>query len=189
MRSSSRLPGARSAGAAAAQAESACGRSPLAAVAAGVVVRGARCLRSKSSLSASSKAVPIVCEVSRADHIESFRTMMVPGFPNFFMLLGPNSATGHTSALIMIESCARYVMQCLELMDRKNIAHMEPKAALTARYNARLQRDMNQMVFSGGCNAWYTDDEDRNFTLWPYSALRFLIEQWRPKRSDFSTSS
>ena len=44
------------------------------------------------------------------------------------------------------------------------------------RYNDRLQKDMQKMVFSGGCNAWYTDSHDRNFTLWPYSALRFLAE-------------
>lgn len=120
-----------------------------------------------------------------ADHVESFRTMMVPGFPNFFMLLGPNSATGHTSALIMIESCARYVIQCLGLLERRRISHIEPTEAVTARYNARLQRDMGRMVFSGGCNAWYTDEADRNFTLWPYSAFRFLFEQWKPRPSDF----
>lgn len=120
-----------------------------------------------------------------ADHVESFRTMMVPGFPNFFMLLGPNSATGHTSALIMIESCARYVIQCLALLERRRIEHLEPRSAVAARYNARLQQDMDNMVFSGGCNSWYTDDSDRNFTLWPYSAFRFLLEQWKPRPSDF----
>ncbi len=54
-----------------------------------------------------------------------------------------------------------------------------------ARYNDRLQKDMQKMVFSGGCNAWYTDSHDRNFTLWPYSALRFLAEQWNLKRDEF----
>jgi len=52
-------------------------------------------------------------------------------------------------------------------------------------YNRRLQRDMQRMVFSGGCNSWYTDATDYNYTLWPYSALRFLAEQWQPKRDEF----
>jgi cation diffusion facilitator CzcD-associated flavoprotein CzcO len=120
-----------------------------------------------------------------ADHVESFRTLMVPGFPNFFMLLGPNSATGHTSALIMIESQAQYVVHALQMMDRQQLVHIDPDPAVVARYNARLQNDMQRMVFSGGCNAWYTDANDRNFTLWPYSAMRFLAELWKPKRDEF----
>lgn len=119
------------------------------------------------------------------DRVESFRTVMVSGFPNFFMLLGPNSATGHTSALIMIESQAQYVMRSLEFMARHELAYIDPDPDVVRRYNDRLQKDMQKMVFSGGCNAWYTDSHDRNFTLWPYSALRFLAEQWNLKRDEF----
>jgi cation diffusion facilitator CzcD-associated flavoprotein CzcO len=119
------------------------------------------------------------------DHVQSFRTMMVPGFPNFFMLLGPNSATGHTSALIMIESQVQYVLRCLQFMNRHDIQHLDPDPEVTARYNERLQKDMQNMVFSGGCSAWYTDDSDYNFTLWPYSAARFLVEQSRLHPREF----
>ena len=120
-----------------------------------------------------------------SEHVESFRTIMVPGFPNFFLLLGPNSATGHTSALIMIESQAMYAVQCIEWMEREGIREIDPDPDVVARYNERLQRDMQRMVFSGGCNAWYTDSSDRNYTLWPYSALRFLFEQWRVDPGEF----
>ncbi|MGF1453970.1 MAG: flavin-containing monooxygenase [Alphaproteobacteria bacterium] len=122
------------------------------------------------------------------DRVESFRTMMVPGFPNFFMLLGPNSATGHTSALIMIESQADYVLSCIKLMNRKKIEHLDPKQDVTAAYNQRLQDDMKDMVFASGCNAWYTDDNDSNFTLWPYSAWRFIREQSRVQLKEFEVT-
>jgi hypothetical protein len=56
---------------------------------------------------------------------------------------------------------------------------------MVVRYSKRLQRAMQRMVFSGGCNAWYTDSSDRNYKLWPYSALRFLAEQWKPKAAEF----
>jgi cation diffusion facilitator CzcD-associated flavoprotein CzcO len=112
-------------------------------------------------------------------HVQAYRTLMVPGFPNFFMLLGPNSATGHTSALIMIEEQARYVTRCLRLMERKGYRHVEPSAEATDRFNRRLQGAMQRMVFSGGCGSWYTDDTDFNFTLWPYSAARFVAESLR----------
>jgi cation diffusion facilitator CzcD-associated flavoprotein CzcO len=122
-----------------------------------------------------------------SERVNSFRTIMVPGFPNFFLLLGPNSATGHTSALIMIESQTQYVLQCLDWMEREGISQLDPDPQIVADYNARLQRDLKKMVFSGGCNAWYTDDKDQNFTLWPYSAARFIAEQRRPRKSEFRT--
>ena len=56
-----------------------------------------------------------------------------------------------------------------------------PDPDVVRRYNDRLQKDMQKMVFSGGCNAWYTDSHDRNFTLWPYSALRFLDGAMEPQ--------
>ena len=119
------------------------------------------------------------------DKVETFRTIMVPGFPNFFLLLGPNSATGHTSALIMIESQVQYILKCLKLMERENMSHLDPAPDVVTKYNARLQRDMKRMVFSGGCNAWYTDAHDRNYTLWPYSACRFLAELLSVKKAEF----
>lgn len=120
-----------------------------------------------------------------ADKITSFRTMMVPGFPNFFMLLGPNSATGHTSALIMIESQARYVIKCLSFMEKEDVRQLDPDPDFTRAYNERLQKDIKKMVFHGGCNAWYTDDNDHNYTLWPYSATRFIWELRKFNESEF----
>ena len=73
-------------------------------------------------------------------------------------------------------------------MDRHNLKHLDPDPVITARYNERLQKDMQHMVFSGGCNAWYTDDNDRNFTLWPYSAARFLLEQRRVHPAEFRSA-
>jgi cation diffusion facilitator CzcD-associated flavoprotein CzcO len=123
-----------------------------------------------------------------SERVESFRTLMVPGFPNFFLLLGPNSATGHTSALIMIESAADYVIECLKLMARERLRTIEPRAEATVRFNRRLQRGMRRMVFSSGCNAWYTDDNDFNFTLWPYSAMRYVAEMRHPLRDELEST-
>lgn len=122
------------------------------------------------------------------DHIYSFRTLMVPSFPNFFMLLGPNSGTGHTSALIMIESQVEYVMKCLHLMEKEQISLIDPLSEFTQSYNDRLQRDMLNMVFHGGCGAWYTDEQDHNFTLWPYSATRFQWELRKVRKSELVLS-
>jgi len=123
------------------------------------------------------------------DKVDSFRTMMVPGFPNFFMMLGPNSATGHTSALIMIESAVEYVIKCMEFMSANGLKQIDPDPVVVAQYNNRLQRDMKKMVFAGGCDAWYTDENDYNFTLWPYSAARFVFEQHKVDPNDFQSTT
>jgi len=119
------------------------------------------------------------------DKVDSHRTMMVPGFPNFFLMLGPNSATGHTSALIMIESAANYIVECLRLLNSSHLVELDPDPSVVANYNARLQQDIKKLVFSDGCGAWYTDDNDYNFTLWPYSAARFIWEQASVKPGEF----
>ena len=121
-----------------------------------------------------------------SNKVSALRTMMVPGFPNFFMMLGPNSATGHTSALIMIESTVDYVIKCMEFMNSHKVSHLDPDPVEVSRYNARLQKDLRKMIFSGGCGAWYTDDRDFNFTLWPYSAARFIWEQARVEPKEFA---
>jgi cation diffusion facilitator CzcD-associated flavoprotein CzcO len=53
----------------------------------------------------------------------------VTGFPNFFMLLGPNTGLGHNSVVLMIEAQVRYTMKCLKLMKRRNqrVLEVRPK--------------------------------------------------------------
>ncbi len=118
------------------------------------------------------------------DRVRSLRTMMMPGFPNFFFLVGPNSGTGHTSILIMTESQVDYVLQCLDLLRRDGARLVEPTVEATEAFTQRMQHDMAPMVFGGGCDAWYTDANDYNFTLWPHSAFRFVFEQAKPLRRE-----
>ena len=123
------------------------------------------------------------------NRITAYRSVMVPGYPNLFFLLGPNSGTGHTSALIMIESQVQFVIKSLNTMRRKGIKYLEPSAEKTDKFNARIQKDMKKMVFHSGCNAWYTNEKDENFTLWPYSAARFVTEMKTFKSKDLVGTS
>ena len=84
-----------------------------------------------------------------AERVTSFRTVMVPGFPNFFMLLGTKTATGHTLCAIMVESAA----VCGEVRGLHGAGRTRHSLIRTgrARKTMRLRRDMKHMVFSGGC--------------------------------------
>jgi cation diffusion facilitator CzcD-associated flavoprotein CzcO len=98
----------------------------------------------------------------------------VAGFPNFFMLLGPNTGLGHTSIVYMIESQLAHVLECLQAMDRNDLAALEVREDAQAEFNARVQAQMKDTVWtSGGCMSWYIDEHGRNTTLWPDFTWRY----------------
>jgi cation diffusion facilitator CzcD-associated flavoprotein CzcO len=104
------------------------------------------------------------------------RTVAVPGFPNFFMLLGPGSGLGHSSIIFMVEQQVRYVMQCLrKLVGRRTI---EPRPDAAARFDAALQRGLAGTIWQAGCSSWYQDQNGKITTLWPHSTIRY----WRDMR-------
>jgi cation diffusion facilitator CzcD-associated flavoprotein CzcO len=119
------------------------------------------------------------------DRIAAHRTLMVPGFPNLFLLLGPNSGLGHNSVILMIEAQVEYVLKAMALLDRHRSCWMDPRPAAARQFNDALQRALARTVFGGGCDAWYTDAKDQNFTLWPWSTPRYYLAIRQPRVSEF----
>ena len=98
----------------------------------------------------------------------------VAGFPNMFIMTGPNTGLGHSSMVFMIESQLAYVMSALKAMDRQGLLEVEVRANVQQRFNERLQRKMAGTVWAqGGCNSWYMDENGRNPTLWPYYTWQY----------------
>ncbi len=91
----------------------------------------------------------------------------VHGFPNLFLLIGPNTGLGHTSMIYMIESQLNYILDCLRLMDRQRIHAVEVRPEAQAAFNDEVQQRMQGTVWVSGCASWYLDAHGRNSTLWP----------------------
>jgi hypothetical protein len=92
----------------------------------------------------------------------------VAGFPNLFLVPGPNTGLGHTSVIFMIESQVSYVLDALRYLDRERAAAVEVRPDAQASFNAEVDRRMRGTVWtSGGCRSWYLDATGRNSTLWP----------------------
>jgi len=92
----------------------------------------------------------------------------VAGFPNFFMLLGPNTGIGHTSAVFMAEAQIAHVREALAFLRRHGAAAVEPRPEAQAAFVAEVDRRGEGTVWtSGGCKSWYLDETGRNSTLWP----------------------
>jgi cyclohexanone monooxygenase len=82
------------------------------------------------------------------------------------MLYGPNTNLGHNSIVFMLECQVAHVMRCLRKARAANAAAIEVGETPFGRYNARLQRRMQQTVFVG-CSNWYVDAQGRHTINWP----------------------
>jgi len=90
----------------------------------------------------------------------------VPGFPNFFMIYGPNTNLGHNSIVFMLESQVAHVMRCLRRLREEGGRTIEVAAPPFERWNATLQRRSQGTIFAG-CTSWYVDANGRHTVNWP----------------------
>jgi cation diffusion facilitator CzcD-associated flavoprotein CzcO len=132
--------------------------------------------------------------LSLADHwrdgMRAHKGSAVAGFPNLFLLVGPNTGLGHTSQVFMIESQINYVLDALRQIGASGHGVCEVRSEAEAAWDAAVQADMMGTVWtSGGCASWYLDAQGRNTTLWPGSTLRFRLRTRRfdPAAYVFST--
>lgn len=108
------------------------------------------------------------------------------GFPNLFMLLGPNTALGHNSVLLMIEAQIEHVLGLLRLMDSRGAGAAEPKEKAQDRYVKALDARMASTVWMrGGCSSWYRDATGRVSTLWPDGVGKFARTVSRVTPEDY----
>ncbi|WP_347060236.1 NAD(P)/FAD-dependent oxidoreductase [Blastococcus sp. HT6-30] len=104
----------------------------------------------------------------------SNRSTTVAGFPNLFLLVGPNVGVGHTSMVYMIESQVAYVDHALRTMDAEGLAVLETTPAAQEAYRALIaEKSKNTVWLAGGCASWYLDRHGHNTTLWPDFTFRF----------------
>jgi cation diffusion facilitator CzcD-associated flavoprotein CzcO len=124
-----------------------------------------------------------------ANGIEAHHGITIAGFPNFFMLLGPNTGLGHNSVIFMIESQVQHVLSCLRLLSEDKADVIEVRAAAQRRFNDRLQRRLRKAVWSeGGCKSWYLDEHGVNRTLWPGFTFEYWARTRRARRADYQLS-
>jgi cation diffusion facilitator CzcD-associated flavoprotein CzcO len=98
----------------------------------------------------------------------------VAGFPNLFVLLGPNTGLGHTSVVLMLEAQIDHLLGALDHLARTGAAALEPRPEAQAGWLADVDRRMQGTVWvTGGCRSWYLDATGRNSTLWPDHTWRY----------------
>jgi cation diffusion facilitator CzcD-associated flavoprotein CzcO len=117
----------------------------------------------------------------------AYRGTAVAGFPNLFLMLGPNTGLGHTSVVLMIESQLRQVVKVLQHMRARGLAAVEPTASAVRADVAEVDARMRGTVWvAGGCRSWYLDATGRNSTIWPGFATSFRMRLRRFRPADYT---
>jgi cation diffusion facilitator CzcD-associated flavoprotein CzcO len=120
----------------------------------------------------------------------SVASTMVAGFPDLFILDGPNASLGHNSSILMIEAQLDYLLTALAARDAGGGAPLRPSPAAEAAYTARLDAAAASTVWlTGGCRSWYVDDRSGRLTLlWPGTVAAFRADGAHFDPADFSSA-
>jgi cation diffusion facilitator CzcD-associated flavoprotein CzcO/acetyl esterase/lipase len=119
---------------------------------------------------------------------QAYLGMTVPGFPNFFMLYGPNTNLGHSSIIYMLESQIAHVLRCMKAAHQAGASTVEVDAQRYASFNGTVQARLRATVWQG-CKSWYVDANGHNSTNWPGFTFgyRWLTRHSSLKAYNFTT--
>lgn len=115
------------------------------------------------------------------DGAEAYLGTAIAGFPNLFLLLGPNTWVGHTSMVLMIEAQARYIQRAIETMRARNLARVEVRSDVQAAYNRRVQGRFRHTLWATERDSWCRKKPGKNTARWPGYTFEY---RWRTRRFD-----
>lgn len=118
-----------------------------------------------------------------ADFPRAYLGTTLPGFPNLFIMNGPNTGIGHTSAIYVIEAQMPYVMSSIKAVLEQDRHTIEPRPEVEERYTTGLHTEMKKMIWDkGGCNSWYKGKSGKVISLFPGFSFSFrrLTSRFRP---------
>lgn len=113
----------------------------------------------------------------------------LPGFPNLFVVTGPNTGIGHTSAIFVIEAQMEYIRRAIQAVQAREGQSIEVKADAENDYTAMIHKEMKQTVWqSGGCHSWYQSKSGHVIAMFPGFSFTFrqLAKGFKPQHHQFS---
>ncbi|GIZ49006.1 hypothetical protein CKM354_001204700 [Cercospora kikuchii] len=117
---------------------------------------------------------------------EAYNCSALSGFPNFFVILGPNAATGHTSAIMACENSVNYALRVLKpiLSGRRKIVSLKSDAERS--YVEAMQSALAKRVWNTGCQSWYVQDNNWNAMSYPWTQAHYWFRSVFPVWRDWS---
>ena len=119
--------------------------------------------------------------------IKAYRSILLPNYPNFFLMLGPNTPIGNFSVIAMSEVQGNYVLKLIDKWRRSEFDEIEPRPQAIKAFNEYVKRGLKGTAWVGGCQSWYLDAEG-DPVLWPYTWSQWVKEMSEPKMGDLITT-
>jgi cation diffusion facilitator CzcD-associated flavoprotein CzcO len=120
-----------------------------------------------------------------ADRPSAYMSVGVPGFPNFFMINGPNSPVGNFSLIRTAEMQFAYLMQLVSHVAEAGKQHLMPSEEAAQQFEQERVEAAAGTVWATGCKSWYLDDRGVPF-VWPFPFTRFTEEMEHPRFQDYT---
>jgi cation diffusion facilitator CzcD-associated flavoprotein CzcO len=114
----------------------------------------------------------------------AYKGMTVSGFPNWFILMGPNTGPGHTSVLVYTEAQIAHVLEAIQRMRRDGLRFVDVRTEVLSRYDAGIQARMKHMVWST-CKSWYLSPDGSNHALYPGFAAEYALRARRFRPAEY----
>jgi cation diffusion facilitator CzcD-associated flavoprotein CzcO len=125
--------------------------------------------------------------------MQAYDSIAVSGYPNLFIINGPNTGLGHNSVVYIIEAQVDYILGALDQIERANVEVIEVKAEAEEAYMSKLDvMSQGTVWLAGGCKSWYVDERSGRLTLiWPDFAHSFRDENgtFHPEGYNMSTEA
>jgi cation diffusion facilitator CzcD-associated flavoprotein CzcO len=104
----------------------------------------------------------------------AYKSINVHGYPNFFVMTGPNSGPGHNSLLVYIEDQLDYAVRGITTILDNDLRYLDVREDVQRRHNERLQRRLTKTTWMSGCRSWYLTQDGYNGSMYPGFATQYL---------------
>lgn len=107
---------------------------------------------------------------------QAYKSINVTGFPNLFIMFGPNSGPGHNSALVYMEEQIAYAVKAIRTILDRNITWLDVKPKVQQAYNKAIQKRLARTNWNSGCKSWYLTEDGFNATMYPGFATQYASQ-------------
>ncbi|MFA7264608.1 MAG: NAD(P)/FAD-dependent oxidoreductase [Caulobacter sp.] len=122
------------------------------------------------------------------DGAEAYLGVTVAGFPNLFMLYGPNTNLGHNSIIVMIESQVGYLVEAMKELKRRGARSLTVTDQALKRFNAELQQDLTKTAWAGSCSSWYKTASGKITNNWSNDTATYMRLMRSPAFADYEVA-
>ncbi len=117
---------------------------------------------------------------------QAYKSIQAHGYPNLFIMTGPNSGPGHNSLLVYSEGQIDYAVRHIGTILRENLRYLDVREDVQRRHNEALQRRLRRTTWMSGCTSWYLTADGFNASMYPGFATQYLRQMREFRFGDYT---